>query len=259
MNIKLIAPVLFFVLVILVPHISSADISWDQTDTTVEAGETIVTNQTISIAGMVFAIETGDGMRIIMDIPNDRLVMIDSANETYTETSISAMEQGMNDTRLETDRMIAEALKDIPPAQRAEIEAMMRKQMGTIEEAPQAAAPPLSYSPTGATERIAGHTAAQYTAREDDGTVHELWGCTDIKLDEVQEFYRNIKSIDMFGNLGEAEQALSYGFPLRTITRGRDGVTNTSEVTSIRHDPVPRTVLTVPEGFTREESLFEMR
>lgn len=113
---------------------SVADITWKLTDIAKELGETITTRQTIFITKNKFAIETDDGMRMILNALDNTFTVIDNNEKTYNTTSLQEMEEKVTDMKLETDKMIEEALKNIPESQRAQYEEMLKQQIVDTEK-----------------------------------------------------------------------------------------------------------------------------
>ncbi len=232
-----------------------ADISWSMTDTSTEGSEQTVIHQTIHISGERFAIVNDQGMRIIIDLPADTMTMINTTEKTYSVISLSEMAQNIENIQNDTDKMIEEALKQIPAEQRAQYEAIIRQQMGSIEQPAVQEPEPIDYSPTGESEKIAGYDSKQYTGTDENGAEQELWCSKDVSTDEIMTFYNAISNIDFFNEMPSNDENLDLGFPMKTIIK-QDGYIYQSEVTEISFDKVDNGLFTIPNGLEKTEFGF---
>ena len=151
--------------------------------------------------------------------------------------------------------MIEEALKQIPPDQRAQFEPIIRQQMESIKEAPGAELEPIDFKSTGKSETIAGYKSTQYTGTDENGAKHEMWCSKDVLNDEIMSFYTTISSIEIFKEMESEDKNMELGFPLKTVID--DGIYQyQSEVTEISFKTVSKELFSIPEGFEETEYGF---
>ncbi|MFC1693643.1 DUF4412 domain-containing protein [Candidatus Latescibacterota bacterium] len=239
--------------------ISHADISWEQVDTLREGTEVLSLKQNIYITSNQFAIETSEGMKIILDLTDNIVTTIDSNEKTYFTMSFEALEQMKDNIRSETGKMIEEALKHIPEEQRAEYKQQLEQQMKQSEVSSENKSedqqPWEKVKQTGKTEEILGYTATHYRTTGKDGTIYELWCAKGIDFTELKVLFEKIKNISMFKDISQNYPALSLGFPLRSKETSNENVFS-SEVTSISLKPVSGAHYTIPDGFTESQPSF---
>ncbi len=84
---------------VLFTNISVADMTWKLIDLAKESGETIITGQTIFITKNKFAIETDDGMRIILNVIDNTFTVINNNEKTFNTTSLQEMEKKVADMK----------------------------------------------------------------------------------------------------------------------------------------------------------------
>jgi hypothetical protein len=118
---------------------------------------------------------------------------------------------------------------------------------------------PVSITPTGKSEKIAGYTAKEYAVQSGPVT-GRVWLTDEIVLPAEAEEWRQLSS-----RLGNPAQPGSHvvealakqkGFPLRTVLTapGASGVmTTTTEVVEAGEKPPPAELLQVPAGFTKTD------
>lgn len=162
--------------------------------------------------------------------------------------------------------MMQEQMKNLPPEQRARIEAMMAQQGGAPGAAGAAAAPPrernLRFEKTGEKKTVNGFACETYRVSEDGKPIEQdciaPFGASTLTKEDGENFKR---IADMFKSLrGPAAQAGSQiegwhqypGFPIVQSKLGPDGkVSRTTTVKSIKHDALGAEVFQVPAGFSK--------
>jgi len=241
---------------VLFTRVSIADITWKLTDIAKESVETMVTIQTIFIKNNQFAIETDDGMRMILNANNNTFTIINNNEKTFNTTSLLEIEEKVTDMKRETDKMIEEALKNIPESQRSQYEEMLRQQMGNIGKREVTEPRWEKFKPTGKTTKIAGYNAIQYVSKEVDGTTYEMWCSNEVEISEVKGFFENIRKISFFKEMSKNYSVLDLGFPLKTINI-IGNYEYSSEVISINYDNISPSVFELPEGYIKTESIFQ--
>ncbi len=236
-------------------HPLHADMSWSMTESSTEGSETTITNQIIHISGERFAIINDQRMHFIIDLPADTMTMIDKNQKTYSTISLTELSQRMSSMQNDTNKMIEEALKQIPAEQRAQYESIIRQQMGSMEQPAIQESEPIDYSATGKSENIAGYISNQYVGTDENGAKHELWCSKNISTDEIMSFYNTVSSIDFFKDMQSTEETPKMGFPMKTNISG-DGFMYRSEVTTISFNKVDAELFSIPKGFKKTEFGF---
>ena len=243
---------------VLLTNISVADMTWKLIDLAKESGETIITGQTIFITKNKFAIETDDGMRIILNVIDNTFTVINNNEKTFNTTSLQEMEKKVTDMKSETDKMIEEALKNIPENQRGQYEEMLKQQVKDIEKNEDIEPQWEKFKSTGKTTKIAGYNAVQYVSTGVEGTTYEMWCSKEVEMSEVQDFFENIQKISFFKEMSKNYNVLNFGFPLKTVNT-IDDYEYSSEVTSINYGKTPISVFELPEGYNKTESIFQSK
>jgi hypothetical protein len=190
---------------------------------------------------------------VIFDGAKQVMWLIDPANKTYREM-----------TKADVDRLggqvnaalakLQEQLKNLPPAQRAQIEAAM-KARGL------AAAQKTDFRRAG-TDKVGRWTCAKYDGYQNDEKTSEV--CTvepkeigfmpsDFAVTrQLSEFFRSLvpQSAELF-TVGVADDQGFSGIPVRRVTgTGPDRMIN--ETAEIRRDTFADSLFAVPAGFKRE-------
>ncbi len=231
--------------------IVTADISWTQTDTITAEGETVTVRQTISVSGDRFAIETDEGMRMVIDMNTGTVTTIDLTDKIYSSSTIAEIEALTESIRTETDTIIEEALKNMPEDQRDAMREQLREALAKREEDNNAAdimPSPDEYASTGTSASIAGHTASCFRAKDADGTVYEIWCAQDIETSELIRFFEKAEQSSFLEGIGRSYTTLGLGFPLKSVVSGNNERIE-STVTTVSFDPLPDSVFSVPNGF----------
>ncbi len=232
---------------------AAADISWEQIDISSVSGEKTTFRQTIFISNDKFAIETADGMRMILNISDNTVTTLDLTEKTYYKVSLKKLEEMQKNIQLETDKMIEDALKNMTEEQRRIYKQRLEQKIEKTENKTARKEPSWEeFKPTGKTEKILGYTAAQYSAEGGDGTVYEIWCTEEINTSEPKDFFRNMEKTQLLSDKGPNYSALMPGFPLKSTQKQGDNIKE-NKVISIQFDPVPGSVFTVPDDFTLSE------
>lgn len=244
---------LFGLLLIVSVSVSFADLQWEQVDTSVTAKGTETLKQTIYISGDRFAIETGDGLRMIFDIAAGTVVTIDTGAKSYTSTSLKELDEIHKSLLDQTDIIIEEALKGMPDDQKKAYREELEKQLKSVENERESVPTWQEYSKTGDTETIAGFAATRYSAKSADGGNYDVWCTKEVDTTELRTFLSRASQSSLMKDLGKDYAAVSLGFPLKSSTE-KGGTKNTSVVTSISFKRIPSSVFLIPQGFKKEAS-----
>jgi hypothetical protein len=153
------------------------------------------------------------------------------------------------------------ALEGLPPAQRAQMEAMMKGRMGSI---PGAAATKTEYR-RGGTSKVAKWTCDVYEAFQNNQKTGEVctvsptalgFNAADFEVSrQLAAFMRGLipQGADQVFQSGRAQEQGYDGVPVRRVTTiaGRQMIT---ELTSVARQTFPDSAFAVPSGFTKTAS-----
>jgi len=206
---------------------------------------------------------TGRNETFIFDGANQVMYMIDDAKKTYSEI-----------TKADVDRMAAQlqgamaqmqdALKNMPPERRAQVEAMMKGRMGAAT--PEAAKP--TYKKTG-TDKVGKWTCDKYDKYEGGKKTAEIctvdpktlgFSASDFAVTtQMAEFFqkmlppsmRSSANLNQMWTLGRFEDQGYSGFPIREITDS-----TTSELTDFTRQNFPASTFAAPSGYQKVDSPF---
>jgi hypothetical protein len=192
-----------------------------------------------------------DGAAQVMRIIND-------TNKTYMEITKADLER-LSAQMSSAMAMMQEQLKNIPPEQRAQVEAMMR---GRGMGAAMAQAPKTEYRKTGS-DRVGSWACTKYEGLQDGKQVSEL--CTvspdalgftaaDFQaMREVADFVKDAlppgMNQDQVIMLGDESTTGFSGVPVRRSMTG-SGVT--TEITSVKRQNFADAIFNVPEGYKKQ-------
>jgi hypothetical protein len=238
-------------LLLLLP--AAADAGWVIVD---EGGD-----QTLLSRGRLkMAPKKAEGHSMVLDVGRARMWVADAGRRAYWEGPVEEYCQAVRGTMAAVDKQMAEAMKDMPPAQREQMMQMM-KQMG--RGAPGAAGPPprVTVERTAETQTIAGLAARKYRVLADGKLYEELWLTTDAAL--LRELDLG-KAPDTFGRMfacmvgggsdrvetsAEYRQVYAQGWPLKAVYHGEGGAAGRAMVTQVEKRDVPEREFAPPGGF----------
>jgi len=200
---------------------------------------------------------------IIFDGAKQTLWIVNDANKSYSEM-----------TKADADRLggqmsaamaqMQEQMKNLPPEQRAQVEAMMRGR--GMPGGAGASAPKTTYKKVG-TDTVGKWSCDKYEGYQDEKKVAEL--CTvdpkalgftaaDFQVTkQLAEFFSRIvpQGADRIFAIGSPEQQGYSGVPVRHVTINGDQRT-TSELVDVKRESFPASTFEVPAGYTKEAGMF---
>ena len=196
---------------------------------------------------------------VIFDGAKQVLYMVNPAAKTYstmTKAEVDAAGAQIGDAMAQMQA----ALKNMPPAQRAQMEAMMK---GRGMPGSATAARP-EYRRKG-TSKVSKWTCDLYESFQDNAKTGEVctvaatalgFATTDFEVSrQLAEFLRGLipQGADQVFQAGDPSQQGFSGVPVRRVATvaGREMVT---ELTSVSRQTFPDSVFAVPEGFTQQAS-----
>lgn len=193
-----------------------------------------------------------DGTKQVMDLVN-----VD--NKTYreiTKADIDRMAGQMSDAMSRMNQ----AMANMTPEQRAQVEAMMRGRMGGARGG--AAPVKTEYRKTG-TDKVGRWTCDKYEGYRSGRKVSEL--CTvppstlgfsesDFAVtQQMRDFFSKVMPAraDQILSIGSANAGFS-GVPVRSITYSGDSIESTTELTDFSRQNIPDSAFQVPTGFQKQ-------
>jgi hypothetical protein len=200
---------------------------------------------------------------VVFDGAKQAMFLIDDSKKTYSEI-----------TKDDLDKLAAQmqqmqsAMANVPPEQRAQIEAMMRGRGGRGMPGMGAPAAKPTYKKTGS-DKVGKWSCDKYEGYEGDRKTSEVCtvaptalGLTASDFDITKQFAKFFSGImpqmsDRVFSLGSLEDRGFVGVPIRTISYGADGgVQGTSELTDITHQNIPDSTFAPPSGYAKQDMGF---
>jgi hypothetical protein len=205
----------------------------------------------------VYAGPAGAQQVVIFDGAQQVLYRIDPVNKTYTATTKAEIEQ-MSGAMSGMMAQMEAQMANMPPAQRAQMEAMMRGRMGAAQPAPQKTV----YKKTG-TATVGRWTCDTYDGFRGADKASEL--CTvspaalgftaaDFEVSrQLAEFLSALTAgmADQVASLGRPEVEGFAGLPVRSTTFV-NGQKMTTEILKAGRQNIPDSVFEIPAGITRQ-------
>jgi hypothetical protein len=203
-----------------------------------------------------------DGLDQLTIFRGDKKVLwaADLADKTYTEMT----EEDMKSAGQQLDAamsQIEEAMKNMPPEQRAAVEAMMKKG--------QPAAPKSVVKPTGESKTVNGFVCRGYIVTDDHG-VTEVWAAdpkavslaaADLAaFNEFANFMQTmLPGMDQVGGFikdyDHPREGEVPGIPVASVRKNTKGkVVVTTELVKVEKGDVPSAQFEVPAGFKKESN-----
>lgn len=204
-----------------------------------------------------------DGLDMLTIFRGDKKVLwtADLVRKTYTEMTDADM-KAMGEELNKAMTQLQDKLKDLPPEQRAAVEAMMSKHPAMHE------APKPTVKATGKSKTVNGWPCKEYTSTS-ESAVMEVWA-TDPKnvnlgpsdLAAFKEFAEFMKQ--MLPGMGAVEGFIKDfdkpaegqvpGVPVLTISRNEKGeATFRSELVKVTKGSITASKFELPEGLTKEK------
>jgi len=240
----------------------------------VEAGWVIVDeggNETaLSRGRLKMSPKEAQGVSMSLDIGRARMWAADAGKKTYWEGTVEEYCQGMRTTMAgkmaDMEKQMAEAMKDMPPAQREQMQQMMKNMRGGGGGAPAGPAPKVTIEKTTEIEKIAGLPARKFRVLSNGKLYEEMWLTTDPALLRELEM---TKAPDTFGRMtgcmagmaggprpessDEFRKLYGEGWPLKVVFYGGEagpgqGPTG-STVQKVEQRDIPEREFAPPAGF----------
>lgn len=198
---------------------------------------------------------------VIMDPKAGTMTIVNDTKKTYsviTKADIDAVEAKMKEQMNSPEMQKAqEAMKNMPPEQRARMESMMGGMFA------------VDVQKIGTSRKVAGYTCEDWSVKIGQMSTTEECVTSEVKFPlQTWEMFRSwsdsMKS--MIAAMGPMAKGMSNmqeqmkkikGFPVATKTTtnimGHSSSTST-EVTEIKNGPIPATAWDIPAGYTKTDS-----
>ena len=216
--------------------------------------------QTLQVTSHQLAVQTR-GQDVIFRGDKQVLWIVDPAEKSYTEMTekdAEAMAAKVNDAMAQ----LKEAMKNVPPEQRAMMEKMMSGKMTHLAKSER------TVKPLDEKKTINGFDCSGYNVITDQG-VTEVWAADPAALKikpedlsvfkDLAQFMKSaLPGMDQFTDLAKDFEHPGKdqvpGFPVLTIGRDKDGKElYRAELIKVDHGTVPESVFDLPEGLTKKK------
>jgi hypothetical protein len=221
-------------LAVLSSTVSAKDLIVRQRALTGFGASNVPMEETVYLSGDRITTDS-DNARTIVDLEKKTITTADKRKQTYTTLTFDELTAQMEALRASIEQM--------PPETRNQLKPLFEE------------GEPVTVTPTGRTEKIAGHTAAEH-ALSGGPYSGAVWATTEL---ETPPEFKRWKSIEQSRGgaarrLGEAMEKVK-GFPLRTkltVKTAGAPVELSNEVLEVREGSPPADVLKVPAGYAKQ-------
>lgn len=203
----------------------------------------------------------------IIDIDNDKVVLMDHNARTYVSTSMKEYLSTVRKKTREMEQDMEKHLSSLPPDQQKTVKELMKKNKLNSEKPPRSK---LNVKKTNDINKIAGEDAVKYQVYIDGSLREEIW-ITEreelrneidfVKISEMMKKFKLMSNSHAAENLVELEQytqLFKKGFPIKTVDYTFGETVFIEEVTDIRTEDIPEEKFQPRSGYTEKtlESLF---
>jgi Domain of unknown function (DUF4412) len=235
----------------------------------VEAGWIIVDEggqqTSLSRGRLKMAPKEAQGVSMVLDIGRARMWVADAGRRTYWEGTVEEYCQAMRTTMAgamaDMEKQMAEAMKDMPPAQREQMQQAMKSMRGG--GGPSGPPPKVTIEKTNETEKIAGLSARKFRVLSNGKLYEEMWLTTDPALLRELEM---TKAPETFGRMtgcmaamaadprpeasDEFRKLYAEGWPLKVVYHGETGGGPAgTTVMKVEQRNIPEAEFTPPTGY----------
>ena len=201
--------------------------------------------------------QNGLSQVIIFDGPTQVMYVVDAAKKTYMEMTKADVERLQSQMQGMMAQMQA-ALEKMPPAQRAQLEAMMKGRMGGV-----AATAPKIESKRAGTDKVGRWTCEKFEVFMNGDKLNDVCAVDPSVLGFTAKDFEVSRQLASFFQalvpqlaaqvsvVGQVESQGFAGFPVRS-TMVVGGRTITSEVVEASRQTFADSLFTVPAGFTKQ-------
>lgn len=256
MNARSLVPVLVLGLALLAPR-AKADLTMEMKQS---AGKAKETAETVRVTEHKIAVRAG-GNNVVFRGDKKVLWIMDTGKKTYMEMDEAAC-KAMGEQVNSAMAQMQEAMKNMPAAQRAQMEKLMAGQMKGMAPARQ------TVKPMGQKRTVNGFECAGYTVESESGTA-EVWAADPkaLNLDAAdmsafKEFAEFMKSsfpgmeriADLARDFEHPREDQVPGFPVLSIHKDKSGKEDfRSQLVSLTKGAVEAAVFELPAGYAKTE------
>ncbi len=205
-----------------------------------------------------------------IDVTTGRMWMANGDKKVVWEGPIdefcAQMKQTVSTMQNAMKAGLAANMKNMPPEQRAKMEAMLKNMGGD----PDAKAPDTKVVKTDLTETIAGLPTQKIQLVVDGQVASDYWVTTDpklaaeLRLDKAGAAFSKFRSCQMSGAKSAAQMSamqdvFSQGFPLKTVTYANGSMAFGQSYDKVETADLPDATFAPPQGFTKvtlQEAMF---
>ena len=203
----------------------------------------------------------GEKQAIVFDGQKQVMTTINYDGKTYTEMTKADVDQ-MGAQVSDAMAQMQEQMAKIPPAQRAQMAAMM----GRLGGAMATQIPKTEYRPAGS-DKVGKWTCAKYEGFQNSEKVAEVctvdpqalgFALSDFEITkQMAEFFKKLvpQGADRMFAIGTPETAGFSGLPVRRIEYSKGQVTSTTELSEVSRQNFPASSYAVPAGFQKQDML----
>jgi hypothetical protein len=203
--------------------------------------------------------QNGEKQAFLFDGTKQVMSIVNLDKKTYSEITkedVDRLSGQMNDAMAQMQAQMA----NMPPAQRAQVEAMMKGRMGGPAQAPKT-----EYRKTG-TDSVGKWTCDKYEGYQNNQKIVELctvdpkilgFGPADFEVSQqLAAFFGKLVpgGAQAMFQIGKMEDQGFSGVPVRRLTFGARPTA--SEMQEVTHQSFPDATFAVPSGFEKEASPF---
>ena len=201
---------------------------------------------------------------VVFDGVKQTMYIIDDSKKTYSEITKDDLDR-LAAQMAQMQSQMQGAMANMPPAQRAQMEAMMRGR-GMPGMGASAAKP--TYKKTG-TDTVGKWTCDKYEGYEGTRKTSEVCtvdpkalGLAESDFAVSKQFAKFFSTLmpqasSQIFSIGSLEDRGFVGVPVRTINYAADGsVSGTSELTDISHQNIPDSAFAPPSGYQKQDMPF---
>lgn len=203
--------------------------------------------------------ERGEKSSVVFDGTRKLMLLIDDSQKTVTEMTEADLSQisGMM-------AQMEQQMKNLPPEQRAQFDAMMKGRGAAMPGAAGAAAPKVQYTKTG-TATVGKWTCDKYEGSNGGQKVSEVCtvdpkvlGFTAADFAISRDFAAFFKKVMPGGggqtfSIGTPEDQGFSGVPVRTVSFGGRQVT--TEITEVSRQVFPDSIFQAPAGYQKQSTM----
>jgi hypothetical protein len=226
------------------------------------SGDKVVTHQTQIEKTRMRSETDQNGRKVVMVFDGAAGVLrtFDEQNKTYTEMTRADVER-MSAQMQGAMAQMQQQLQNLPPEQRARVEAMMQGGRGMVGSM---VGPPPEYAKVG-TDTVGKWRCDKYEGTKNGQKSSEIctvepsaFGLTGADFEvakQLAEFFSKMMpaGMDSMFRLGSPGPKGFSGLPVRTVSFRNGAPSSTMEVTDVSRQNFPDALFAVPAGFTKRE------